>query len=227
MNIKKIGLIFVFLVALNSCGLAKGEDDVVVLENVEMQERIDDLEGKLAKLESDNLSLKEEIDGLVSKSKPETKDNSGSIEYHNYVVNYDNGEIKFVAKPQPQNSYSAMTLIGYNTQFNDDVIEVIDLSNDSEYKECYNIFGTLLDFRVVIYKWDEKTQDYIEADEIYYVDTITNKTVILDSSLYEGHSRFMKIEWKDLQGESFSYTVSENGYGFSDSILICEQYSSN
>ncbi len=247
MKISRYTTLLLILVLLTSCQVdnnaelentniaLQNEIDELQQSNVELQSVIDNLSSnntvnvkedsltlqkKIDELQQSNHELQSTIDDLLSNTNDLSPNTYGEFEIT--VVDYIDGVIKFVQKPT--GFFQSLTLIGYDTSFFDEELEVLDYSNNSEYKAKYNVFGTLNNFNVYLAQWEEDN-GYTKVKELCSLDTVTNQSVIVNTEEVQGHFQAVLISWEDKNGNIVEYILNSDGYGFSDFVVICEEYS--
>lgn len=82
------------------------------------------------------------------------------------------------------------------------------------------ILGSIYDFQVIELVWDEAIEDFKETQIVEEVSKISNTIVELDTYLACGIPGG-KVRWKNSDGKTFEFYLSQDGYGFSGSIILC------
>ena len=146
------------------------------------------------------------------------------ISFYEYnVVDYTNGIIRFIENVENEHISFTLSLIGYNREFYDEPYEVIDYSGDNIATVKFKVLGSLYNFKIAKVQWNEDFTSYEELEIVCNLDEIRNKSVQFDSVLAEGYPSEV-MTWENEEGESFSYLIGADGYGFAILTLICEEY---
>ena len=86
---------------------------------------------------------------------------------------------------------------------------VVDGFLEGEYVEL-TIKGTIRDFQLVRLAWDEAKNLLVEQEITRAIDEITDRTVIIKTSLPEGIPS-EKIKWRCPGGNTHEFVLQENG----------------
>lgn len=95
-------------------------------------------------------------------------------------------------------------------------LEMKGTGQDEFYK--VEIAGTVYDFALYKVSYDETAEEFIEGDMIQSLGTVTNKIVMIETTIPEGLP-MEKIKWKDENGNESEILVSYDGYGFNGMIF--------
>ncbi|EHQ88479.1 hypothetical protein [Desulfosporosinus youngiae] len=72
--------------------------------------------------------------------------------------------------------------------------------------------GEIKDFKHVELKWDDKLKALIETRVINKFDTLTNKTIVIQTYLPDGIPS-EKVQWKTISGKAYEFIIAENNLG--------------
>ena len=208
-------IILVIIILATGCQSASIESESIRYEKEisELKSVNNSLESEIIELRSSNEKLELNINEL------------NRIPFYEYsVADYSNGFIRFIEKVEKEPISFTLSLIGYNREFYDESYDVIDYSGDNIATVKFKVFGYLYNFKIAKVDWNESFTSYEELEIVCELDEIRNKSVQFDSVLAEGYPSEV-LTWENEKGESFSYLIGADGYGFSALVLICEEYS--
>lgn len=221
-----------FVIALMISGCQQNQDASVNTENMMADLSIvnETLRTEIAKLEEyndilykKNEELQETINMMESKDEVMKVEDAFTEFEAESVASYSNGTIKFITTREKVGTYFTMTLIGYNTSLHDETLEVLNYSNGETPIAKFKVFGTLYNFKIVKVDWNSDFSDYTIKEEICSLDEVTNKSIVFDSVLAEGYPNELLI-WENEEGELKYYKISNDGFGFTNEVLICDEY---
>jgi cell division protein FtsB len=214
------------IILLMICGCQQNNNNLKSSEQemADLSMLNDSLYVEIAELKEANDVLKEKNEELQKQiSMMEVKDAPMELTEQS-VAAYTNGFIRFIRTNEKIATYFTMTLIGYNTSVYDEPLDVLDYSNDETPTAKFKVFGTLYNLKIVKVDWNSDFSDYTIKEEICSLNEVTNKSIVFDSVLSEGYPNELLI-WENEEGELKYYKISDDGYGFTNKVLICEEYS--
>lgn len=80
------------------------------------------------------------------------------------------------------------------------------------------IIGEIFDFKLLNVVWDEQEKELVNSDVIKEYDEIENSSIYIKTSLPCGMANKV-IEWKNTENKEFRMFISQDGYGFSGSVI--------
>ena len=178
-------------------------------------------EDEISELKAINSSLESEIIELKSSNEKLELDRIPFYEYS--VADYSNGFIRFIENVENDSICFTLSLVGYNREFHDEPYDILDYSGDNTVTAKFKIFGSLYNFKIAKVQWNEDFTSYEELEIVCELDEVRNKSVQFDSVLAEGYPNEV-LTWENEEGESFSYLIGADGYGFAALVIICEEY---
>jgi len=198
---------------------------------------INDYESQISSLEAENeslaLKLKEQtdinsalandLDELKNEIEPFDEEDNVIDNSEHRVVDYSRGFIRFVEDYELNDTYTSLSIVGYNSEFYDGPIDVLDLSGEHMASIKFKIHGSLYNFKIQYIMWNDDATEYEITEDVCNISEVRNTDVLFNSLLPEGLPSEM-LSWENEKGEVFSYLIGDDGYGFVNKVLLCDEY---
>ena len=141
--------------------------------------------------------------------------------FHNQimrVVSVHENTFKYVFIPEEGVDHS-VNIIGDNIdglveEFNEVKIECEKTGETLKVE----VIGDVYDFKLLEVVWDEENNRFENGDLIKEYEQVQNSSIYINTYLPCGLPHQV-IEWKNKDGKEFSMLLSQDGYGFSGSVI--------
>lgn len=97
---------------------------------------------------------------------------------------------------------------------------IIDFKESNNSESLYiDVIGEIFDFTISVLVFDNETFEVSIGEELFYLDSVKNKTLVVKTSLPEGMPSEV-ITWKNSTGKSFRYNIQQSGMGGEEVISL-------
>lgn len=182
----------------------------LVSEKVELMSDIEDKTTMIVSLEEEVEQLKNDLN--IAEGQKEMK-----------VISSGDGGFHYMITNKEHAIYTVnIIVLGDETYIGNETYETLalDAPGTGELLKL-QVVGTIYDFQVIELEWDASINDLKDVEVLKEVPKITNTTILLETYLACGIPSG-KVKWKDAAGKTYEYHLSQDGYGFSGSVIICE-----
>jgi|GEM_PF-1278971 len=187
----------------------KNEDNISLISVKELTEDLlEEKDNLIEVLKNELLSMENELNGQSGLKNIDVLSVSDKI--LNYIVtdennaNYTVNIIGFESEQVP--IYMQPTKLSLNSPGTGEVLKL-------------QVLGSIYDFQVVEVEWDESLNELKEVQIIEEISQISNAIVEIDTYLNCGIPNG-KLKWRNSEDEEIEFYLSQDGVGFSGSIII-------
>lgn len=231
---KKKGYLII-IACLLICGCRSNKDtitnyqkDIELLEEkiLSYEFELDESEEAIKNLERELLTCKatdnETIDGTDIDTENTVNETSSEFTVET-VVSYLDGVIYFAESNENIVANYTLNLIGYDSELYDDELTVFDYSEKDDSVVKLILHGNLYNMMLARVEWNDEMTEYSIIETICTHEKIDNSIILFDSRL-AGYP-FEVLIWEDEDGNQKYLPIIVDGYGFSNIIVICDEYS--